>query len=135
MTKQDAHLGWVRNTSGIKLAADKKRQDAFERADKGIKQLIKDKRPINFESVAEVSNVTRAWLYKQPELRSRIESLREQQGTKQQLPPEQRASDKSKDAMIATLREQNKKLRAEILELKQQIEVAYGQILVAKDKM
>jgi len=61
-------------------------------------------------------------------LRSRIETLREQQSPKRQLPPELRASDQSKNALIAELRKQNKELRLEIQSLKREIEEAYSQI-------
>lgn len=123
------HQDWERNTSGIKAAAQKKREAAFAKAEEAIRKLIKEKKPINFESVAEVAGVTRAWLYKQPELRSRIEMLREQQGTKQQLPPQLKASDASKATLLTEIRNQNKALRAENQKLKRELEEAYGQAL------
>uniref|UniRef100_B8HWN6 Transposase n=1 Tax=Cyanothece sp. (strain PCC 7425 / ATCC 29141) TaxID=395961 RepID=B8HWN6_CYAP4 len=133
MTEEGISLHWKRNTEGIKLAAQRKREETFTRTDEAIKQLIRDRKPINFESVAEAANVTRAWIYKQPELRQRIETLRSQQASKKELPPQARASDASKTAMIATLREENKRLRAEIQRLKRDLESAYGQALGFED--
>lgn len=128
MAEEGAYLGWDRNTEGIKAAAQKKRQEAFARTDEAIKKLLREKQPINFETVREAANVTRAWLYRQPELRSRIETLRAQQVPKGQLPPELRASDESKNTLIAELRKQNKELRLEIQKLKRELEDAYSQI-------
>lgn len=122
-------LSWERNTDGIKAAAQKKREQAFVRAEEAIKKLLREKQPINFESVAEAAVVTRAWLYRQPELRRRIEILREQQTPKKQLPPSLRASDASKNARITELMNQNKKLRAENYRLNKQLEDTYGQVL------
>lgn len=119
-------LGWERNTEGIKAAAQKKREAAFAKTEEAIKTLIREKKPVNFESVAEAAGVTRAWLYKQPEIRSRIEFLRQQQSPKKALPPALKASDASKDAVIKTLKQRIKKLEDENKELRRQVEVAYG---------
>lgn len=125
--------GWQRNLDGIKGAAQKKRQEAFDKTEEAIKRLIREKRPINFESVAEAAGVTRAWLYKQPELRGRIETLRAQRSPKKQVPPEIRSSDASKTALIAELRQQNKQLRAQVQELKRELELAYGRAFGTDD--
>ena len=133
MAEKTSYKGWKRNTEGIKAAAQKKRDEAFARAEAAIKQLLREKRPINFETIAEVAKVTRAWLYKQPELRSRIETLRGQQKPKKQVPLELRASDKSKDALITELRKQNKELRAKIQQLNNEIEIVHGRALGMED--
>jgi hypothetical protein len=49
--------------------------------------------------------------------------LRQQQVERKSLPPKQRASDASKDAMIKTLKERIKKQEAEIRGLRDHIEV------------
>jgi len=67
-------------------------------------------------------------LYKEPEIKERIELLR-QQGVKKAPEFKQRASDASKDAMIHTLRDRVKKLESEVRDLRKQNEVAYGQVI------
>jgi Mg2+ and Co2+ transporter CorA len=126
MAKEGAYLGWERNTEGIKSAAQKKRQDSFDKADEAIKSLIKNKKPINFESVAQAAGVSRQWIYNQPELKSRIETLRAQQSPKKAIPQSQSASDASKDAIIKTLRQRLRKVEEENKEIQKRIEVAYG---------
>ncbi|WP_051470333.1 hypothetical protein, partial [Fischerella sp. PCC 9605] len=60
------------------------------------------------------ANVSTAYLYKQEDLRTRIETLRDQQKQKPKSKQPPAASDNSKSVIISTLREENKKLRAEI---------------------
>ncbi len=126
MAKEGAYLGWQRNTEGIKSSAQKKRQDAFDKTDEAIKVLIKTQKPINFEAVAQAAGVTRQWLYNQPELKNRIETLRAQQTPKKSIPQSQSASDASKDAIIKTLRQRLRKAEDDNKELQKRIEVAYG---------
>lgn len=114
-----------RNVTGIKEAAQKKRLTTIARTEEGIKQLLREGRHINFSTVAETAKVSTSWLYQQPELVERINHLRGKK-PQQRLPSNQRASDASKDAMIAALRQQIKELRVENQALRQQIEVAYG---------
>lgn len=114
-----------RNVSGIKESAQKKRLATIARAEEGIKKLLREGRHVSFAAVAETANVSTAWLYQQPEMVERINHLRGQK-PQQQVPSNQRASDASKDAMIAALRQQVKELRVENEALGKQIEVAYG---------
>lgn len=114
-----------RNTTGIKEAAQKKRLTAIARAEAGIKQLLREGCHINFVTVAETAKVSTSWLYQQSELVERINHLRGQK-PQQRLPSTQRASDASKDSMIAALRQQLKELRSKNEVLNRQIEVAYG---------
>jgi hypothetical protein len=119
-----------RNVEGLRQNAQKKRQEAIKRTDSGIQQLLKEKRSINFKSVAEVAGVSTAWLYKEPEIKARIEQLREQGSpSSKKAPPKQRASDASKDAIIKTLKDRCGKLDAEVRGLRQQLEVVYGQVI------
>jgi len=133
METKGNYSGWERNTEGIKAAAQKKKEETFTRAEEAIKKLIKEKKPINFESVSQAADVTRAWLYRQPELRNQIETLRERQGVKQQLPVELKLSDASKQTLTFELRKQNKELKMENQKLKRELEGAYGQVLGLDD--
>ena len=118
-----------RNVSGLRHNAQKKRQEAFEKVEQGIQKLIKEQQVINFNTVAKASGVSKAWLYKESEIKSRIEHLREKHSKGKKTPPKQRASDASKNAIINTLKARVKKAEGENRELKKQIEVAYGRTL------
>lgn len=122
-----------RNVKGLQESAKHKRAQALEKVEAGIRQLVKEQRPINFNTVAEASDVSKAWLYKQPEIRQRIEHLRSQAGSRQKTPPMHRASDESLKAIIQTLKARIKRLEEENRNLKQQNQIAYGQVLRVKD--
>ena len=94
-------------------AAQKARESAL-RVEKALERMIKQGQIISFKSVAQSANVSTAYLYKQSELRSRIESLRNQQKQRPKLKQQLPASENSKSVIISTLRSENKRLRAEI---------------------
>ncbi len=124
---------WERNTSGIVEAAKKKKKATAERTEKAIQQLIKENKPINFHSVAKAANVSVPWLYKEIEIKERIQQLREQQKLKIKLDEGRKPSTASKDAIIVALRNKIKQKNKEIDELKEQLKMAYGQIRTNPD--
>jgi tRNA nucleotidyltransferase/poly(A) polymerase len=115
----------------LRSAAAQKALVTAERVDKALERMIKQGQIISFQSVATTANVSTAYLYKQSDLRNRIETLRDQQKQKPKLkqPP---ASDSSKSVIISTLREENKKLRAEIEGLRRINEGLTGRIYQLK---
>lgn len=116
-----------RNVEGLRRNAQKKKQATLERAEQAIKQLLKENKPINFQSVADAAQVSTAWLYDNAEIRERIEHLRAQQASK---PPtrKQSTSSASKDGIITALKRRISKLETENKKLREQHEVAYGLI-------
>jgi chromosome segregation ATPase len=116
-----------RNVEGLRQNAQKKKQEALKRTDAAIQQLNKEGRPINFKAVAEMADVSTAWLYKEPTVKSRIETLREQ-GTKKQklVAPEQKATDASKDAKYQALKQRLQKIEAENRGLREHLETIHG---------
>jgi hypothetical protein len=123
-----------RNTQGLKDHAQQKRDQAVEQTEKAIRQLIKEGRPINFSTVEEVAGVSRTWLYNQPEIRDRIEQLRDQQPGKKKVARSQKASDASNAAMILTLKEKLQKSQAENRGLHQQMEEIVGRSIYADEQ-
>lgn len=121
-----------RNVEGLRDNAQRKRQEAYSRTDKAIQQLLKERKTINFNTVAQASGVSKAWLYKEPDIKARIEHLREQNQGAKKAPPQQRTSDASKDALIKNLKVRIKQLEATNRELRSSNEVAYGQIVVVE---
>lgn len=122
-----------RNVEGLRQNAQKKRQEAVERTEQGIKTLLKEGRTVNFKTVAEAAGVSTAWLYKEPQIKERIEHLRQQQVERKSLPLKQKATYASKDAMIKTLKERVKKQELEIRGLRDHIEVVQGIAMQVKD--
>src|SRR5690242_10661162 len=121
---------WQRNIEGLRANAQRKAMITEQRAGAAITLLIKEQRPINFQTVAQTAGISTAWLYGNTALKERIMHLRAQQTPKAQakIPLKEQASSASKDAMIAALQKRVKEQAAEIQQLKQQVEVAYGLI-------
>lgn len=124
-----------RNTEGLRQNAQKKRQEALDRTDEAIKQLIKEGRAVNFKTVAEVAEVSTAWLYKEPEIKSRIEHLRQQGSKKQKLVPiQQKATDASKDAKYQALKQRLQQVEAENRGLRDHLAAIHGRQRVLADE-
>lgn len=117
-----------RKIEALQEAAASKALVTAERVERALEKMLKQGQLINFKTVAHVANVSTAYLYKQPELRNRIETLREQQknSSKPKQPPP--ASDNSKAVIIYNLRAENKKLRTEIDELRRINESLTGRL-------
>lgn len=121
---------WERNIVGLRTTAQAKAEAATHRTEEAIRLLVQEQRPITFKSVSETAHVSTAWLYAHEDVKRRIMELRTQQVPKARvwIPPRERASDASKDVVIAALRKRVKEQEEQIRELKKQVEVAYGQL-------
>lgn len=119
---------WERNIEGLRSSAQIKAEQTRQRAEEAVSLLLRERRPINFKTVAETAQISTAWLYAHEEIKMRIIHLRTQQTAKAQvkLPPRAQASSASKDAMITALRQRIQKLEKENSDLKRQVEVANG---------
>jgi len=83
--------------------------------DEAIRRLIKAKESINFNTVATEAGVCNSTLYNNPEIRVRIESLRQQQAQEPRPKQIKREMDENnKDAIIASLKRNMEKLEEEI---------------------
>ncbi len=84
--------------------------------------------PVNFQRVAAAAGVSPAWLYKHAAVKARIAALRDQGTPHPPVAPAQRASDASKDALLATFRQRVRALEEENRQLRRKVAVAYGQV-------
>ena len=64
---------------GLKISAAKKREEALNKTEKAISNLIKNKQKITITSVARLAGVSTSYIYKYPELAYKIQTLRERQ--------------------------------------------------------
>ena len=113
-----------RNTEGLIKSREKKSNECRERVDKAIRQLLREKSRINFNSVADRANVSKKYLYDH-HCECIIELRRQQEG----LDPKQvkRAmSDASKDVLIAAKNKRIRELEDEVKKLKVILEHRYG---------
>jgi septal ring factor EnvC (AmiA/AmiB activator) len=109
--------------------AQHKAEAAHQRVTEAIDRLVAERTPITFNAVAEAAGVTRAYLYAQPELRERIDTLRERQGQLRSPARRERGrTDKSKDVLLAAKDKRIRELEAEVERLKRELKAALGKL-------
>lgn len=69
---------WKRNTARITAHAQSRKEHKHESVENAITLLLREQKLINFNTVAKAACVSKAYLYGQPDLRERIEALRQQ---------------------------------------------------------
>ncbi|OME83104.1 transposase [Paenibacillus sp. FSL A5-0031] len=117
------------NITGINKYSKEKTKSAIGKVDEALKNMIRRQMYINFNSVSEFSGVSKGFLYKNPDLRKRIEMLRKQQdGLPSAKQVKRNMSDNSKDVIIASLKQRVQKLEKENSELKKQLKIQFGDL-------
>lgn len=121
MSDSRAHA--LRGAAGARSIA------AEQRARHALADLDRRGLPISFQAVATEAGVSRAFLYAHPQLRDAIEQLRDQgQHTPSRPPTHQRASEPSTRARLRSTLEENKRLRAENAQLRDELALAHGEV-------
>ncbi len=69
---------WKRNTAGMTAHAHHRKEQKRKGVEDAIAALLREQKPINFNTVAKSAGVSKAYLYSQPDLRERIEALRQE---------------------------------------------------------
>ena len=113
-----------RNTAGLDKARQERREKCNRQVDEAIQTLLKERRVISFNSVAELAGVSKKYLYDNHY--DRINALREKQAG---LPPKKvkhNTSDASKDVLLAAKNKRIKELEEEVARLKKIIERNYA---------
>ena len=83
---------------------------------------------MNFATVAHTANVGRDFLYRHTQLRAEIEQLRGKQRAPSRLPAHEQASENSTRARLRGTLEENKRLRAENAQLREELALAHGRV-------
>jgi hypothetical protein len=123
-------MTWERNVEGMKNHAQRRSQEARSRVDQAIARLLRENKPMNFNTVAQEAHVTKSYLYTQSDIRARIESLRASP-----VPPRQPRSPfahertkASKDLLLAAKDRRIKALGEENSRLKEDLKKALGKL-------
>jgi hypothetical protein len=130
-TKPDAAQ---RRADALRRAAQAKRHNATARAEAAIRRLVKDQQEITFRSIARAGGVSIDFLYANPDLRRRIDSLRSQQSTVARARPDPGAAPASAEGTLvqtltAKLRDERTAYRAAVGEFEQQLAACHGEII------
>jgi hypothetical protein len=117
------------NTEPLLRSIEDKKQKTKQKVESTIKEMIKQREKINFNSVSAKSGVSKPFLYKYSEIRSRIEALRKQE-EKLDSPNQvkRNMTEHSKDVIISSLRKKVKHLEEENKKLKEQLKVDWAAI-------
>ncbi|HGF8123098.1 TPA: DUF6262 family protein, partial [Enterococcus faecium] len=111
----------VRNTTEIVRLAKQKSKKTREKVDKAISKFSIEGKVINCNSIAKEANVSKSWLYKEHDIRQRIESLRERQITANVVSKPKKSS-RSEEILIKTLKRRVMELEKENKKLQNQIQ-------------
>ena len=117
------------NTKGLNEYAKSKTKITLEKVDKTIRELSLTEQKINFNSVCNLSGVSKTFLYNNTDIKNRIEELRDKQVSKvinQRVKYDKTA--KSKDIIIMAKDKKIKELENENKKLKEQLEIIRGKL-------
>ena len=103
----------------MKELHEKRKQESKDKVEEAIKRLTKSSKAINFNSVAEEAGVSKATLYNHPELKERIDFLRNQQ-QKAFVDSRIKRDENNQNAVIASLKRRIEKLEKKNKELEQE---------------
>ena len=112
------------------LAAATRRRvtDTRDRARAALRRLDHDGAAITYVNVARAAGVSRALLYRDPELRDEIDRLRDHhRSARPRQPAAQRMTPESRDELLATLRDENHTLREENQHLRARLSIVLGE--------
>lgn len=129
MVSQGRTLKMAGSTKGLKEYAQNKTKITLQKVDKAIRELSLGEQKINFNSVSNLSGVSKTFLYNNAEIKQRIEELRDKQTEqviKQRLKYDK--TDKTKDIIIMAKDKKIKELQEENRKLKEQLEVLRGKL-------
>ncbi len=113
----------------LNAVQQQRKQDCIDRTEKAISKLLQNNERVSFGAVARIANVSVSYLYKYPEIKERIQDIRDHQvKNARKLTRPQTASEKSKQVIIQQLRERINTLEWEKKELKKQNEKMTGEL-------
>lgn len=118
--------GKNRRITALNNAALEKKRLATEATDKAIKNLTSLNQSITVANVARLAGVSTSYIYKYPELKERIDSLRNQQVTVQTS--QKAASNNSQATMLYTFKQEIKRLNTMLEESQHTNQLLMGQI-------
>lgn len=119
------------NPDNLRAAATRKSQQTVVRAEQAIRELVRRGQTVNFRAVAREARCSEDFLYRNQDLRRRIEHLRAAGRPKPARPVEPDAD--SAGNVVRALTQQIRELKSEhhreICELREALATAHGELL------
>ncbi len=126
------------NPGNLRRAAAAKSAAATVRAGQGIKDMVRRGEPVTFRGLAQTAGVSLDFLYRNSEIRQRVERLRTRQRTKPPVPAA-RVDPDQPSSVVRTLTSQlaglKRRHRDEVTALKQALEAARGENLELRRRL
>ena len=110
-------------------AAVRRHELTRAKAIQALRELDRAGAPVTFAGVAQAAEVSRSWLYTQPDISGQIRRLRQKTdgaSSAGAIPAGQRATDASLRARLTTALDRNKQLADENARLRRQLAIALG---------
>ena len=92
------------NTHHLRQASRDRHESTVARAEQALCQLDRGGQPVTFRAVAAAARVSRAWLYRQPDLRATIERLRAENAQLREQAPRPRRHRRPRNLALAVPR-------------------------------
>jgi Family of unknown function (DUF6262) len=118
------------NSQHVIAAARRRAAATHKRATTALRRMDNSGVPVSFDAVAREAQVSRSWLYNQPELRAEIERLRTRHSPRSPAPPvpdRQRASGTSLLRRLDTAPSASESWKKENQQLRQALVLALGE--------
>jgi predicted transcriptional regulator len=115
------------NVDGLIRYAETKKKQTMEKVDLAIRKIVINKGNINFNSVSQTAGVSKAYLYKNTQIRERIEGLRSQNNNAYKYSKKE-MTESSKDIVIVAKNKKIDELEKENKYLKEQLMTLRGKV-------
>ncbi|CAM4009890.1 DUF6262 family protein [Nocardiopsis rhodophaea] len=121
------------NSAHLVISAHRRHELTRAKTLKSLHELDTAGTPVTFESVARHANVSRSWLYTQPDIRAEIERLRslDRRAQPPKTPARQRGTEASLSRRLEIALAQNSNLTNDNQRLRGQLAQALGQLRAA----
>ena len=118
------------NSPHLIAAAQRRHESTRAKATQALRDLDRDGGAVTFQIVAQKAQVSRSWLYTQPDLCVEIRRLRDlgQGASSAPLPASQRSTDASLRRRLEVANARARDLSSENQRLRKQLEHALGQL-------
>lgn len=132
---ETSERGAHRNSAGLLQYARHKQEDTRRRVDQALQEVVSRQEPASFHRIAALAGVSRSYLYSEPDIRSRIEALRQREDlhpanmdARQTRSHASQRSDAGKDVLLVAKERRIHALEAENRRLKEELRVALGKL-------
>lgn len=111
MNSKDTKEARIANLNRVQ---ESRKQQTLEKVELALDRMQKMGMKINFSTLAQEANVSQSYLYKYPEIKTRIAEIRNQQSSMPRPRNSEPASAKSNQVIVSRLKERIKNLEAEV---------------------